>query len=47
MPPVGKPLTSGELAFALHGQGHTMEPNWPAFLSYAQRYFKPPPKKGK
>ena len=49
MPPVGKPLTGGELAFSLHRQGDTMEPNWPAFLNYAQRYMKPakPPKKGK
>ncbi|HEY0301039.1 MAG TPA: hypothetical protein VGC36_06900 [Rhizomicrobium sp.] len=47
LPPVGKPLTTGELAFALHREGHTMEPNWPSFLRYAQRYFKPPPKKGK
>ncbi|MEI9886495.1 MAG: hypothetical protein WDN08_08320 [Rhizomicrobium sp.] len=43
LPPVGKPLTTGELAFSLHGEGHTMEPNWPVFLKYAQRYFKPPP----
>ncbi len=41
MPPAGTALTSGELAFRQHAEGHTMEPNWPAFLAYAARYLKP------
>ena len=48
MPPVGKALDAGALAFRQHEQGHTMEPNWPYFLKFAQRYLQaPPPKKGK
>ncbi|MEI9994426.1 MAG: hypothetical protein WDM91_07515 [Rhizomicrobium sp.] len=46
MPPVGKGLTGGELAFRQHAEGHTPEPNWPAFLAFAQRYLRPAPKKG-
>ncbi|HUO90756.1 MAG TPA: hypothetical protein VMU08_16400 [Rhizomicrobium sp.] len=38
MPPVGTALDSGELAFRQHAEGHTPEPNWPAFLAYASRY---------
>jgi hypothetical protein len=44
MPAVGQGLTTGELAFRQHAEGHTMEPNWPVFLDYAGRYFKPKPK---
>jgi hypothetical protein len=49
MPPPGTALTVGELAFRQHDQGHTMEPNWPFFLKFAQAYMHPskPPKKGK
>jgi hypothetical protein len=46
MPRVGKALVSGDLAFRQHEQGHTMEPNWPYFLSFAQRYLAPARKKG-
>lgn len=41
MPPVGKTLDAGELAFRQHPGGHTMEPNWPYFLHYAERYLRP------
>jgi hypothetical protein len=40
MPPIETGLTSGEIAFRQHGGGHTTGPNWPAFLVYAEKYFK-------
>jgi hypothetical protein len=42
-PPVEKGLVDGELAFRLHPGGHTTGPNWPTFLSYAERYIQSPP----
>ena len=44
MPPAGQAADGGELAFRQHAQGHTPEPNWPAFLTFAQRYLAPPAK---
>ncbi|HEY4941718.1 MAG TPA: hypothetical protein VII56_09820 [Rhizomicrobium sp.] len=41
MPPVGTALASGNLAFRQHEDGHTPEPNWPFFLSFAQRFLHP------
>ncbi|MBU6399535.1 MAG: acetylxylan esterase [Verrucomicrobia bacterium] len=38
MPPLNTALTSGELAWRQHDGGHTDAPNWPAFLSWANRY---------
>lgn len=38
MPPVGDGLLEGEIAFRMHGGGHTTGPNWPSFLTYADRY---------
>jgi hypothetical protein len=35
-------LMDGELAFRQHRGGHTTGPNWPAFLEFAERYFKEP-----
>ncbi|MBN1465680.1 acetylxylan esterase [candidate division KSB1 bacterium] len=32
-------LVDGEIAFRQHAGGHTVEPNWPVFLEYAERYF--------
>jgi hypothetical protein len=32
-------LVSGEVAFRQHSGGHTAGPNWPAFLTWAARYF--------
>jgi len=41
-PPVGTPLTDGEIAFRQHSGGHTPAPNWPLFLDFASRYFQTP-----
>lgn len=41
MPPIGTALTNGDLAFRQHEDGHTPEPNWPFFLSFAQRFLHP------
>lgn len=40
MPPPDVALAEGELAFRNHTGGHVDGPNWPAFLQWAQRYFK-------
>jgi sialate O-acetylesterase len=32
-------LVAGDLAFRQHSGGHTNGPNWPTFLSFADRYF--------
>ncbi|MDR3740925.1 MAG: acetylxylan esterase [Terracidiphilus sp.] len=37
-PPAETGLTTGELAFRQHNEGHTPAPNWPAFLKFASRY---------
>ena len=37
-PPLETALTSGELAFRQHLDGHTPAPNWAAFLEYAGKY---------
>jgi hypothetical protein len=41
-PPVGTPLIDGDIAFRQHSGGHTCGPNWPTFLTFAQRYLKAP-----
>ncbi|GAB3986545.1 hypothetical protein GCM10028807_04200 [Spirosoma daeguense] len=33
-------LVSGDVAFRQHASGHTPAPNWPIFLTFAERYFK-------
>jgi hypothetical protein len=38
-PPMETALTSGKLAFRQHPRGHSVAPNWPAFLDYAGRNF--------
>lgn len=38
-PPQETALTDGEIAFRQHPGGHTVGPNWPTFLNYAERYF--------
>ena len=38
-PPVETNVTTGEIAFRQHSGGHTPVPNWPAFISFASRYF--------
>lgn len=41
MPPIGTSLVGGALAFRQHDDGHTIGPNWPYFLKFAERYFNP------
>jgi hypothetical protein len=36
-------LIDGEIAFRQHAGGHTTGPNWPTFLTFAERYLKGPP----
>lgn len=37
-PSIGTTLIDGEVAFRQHSGGHTPGPNWPTFLTFAQRY---------
>ncbi len=39
-------LIDGDVAFRQHEGGHTVGPNWPTFLTWADRYIKTPPIKG-
>jgi hypothetical protein len=39
-PPVETALVNGDIAFRQHTSGHTDGPNWPTFLTFAERYFK-------
>jgi sialate O-acetylesterase len=39
MPRMETALVCGDLAFRRHAGGHTNGPNWPTFLSFADRYF--------
>ncbi|HTU88671.1 MAG TPA: CotH kinase family protein [Gemmataceae bacterium] len=39
-PPQETPLIDGEIAFRQHAGGHTTGPNWPTFLTFADRYLK-------
>ena len=41
-PSIGTPLIDGDIAFRQHSGGHTSGPNWPTFLTFAQRYLKAP-----
>jgi hypothetical protein len=45
-PPQEAALTDGEVAFRQHAGGHTTGPNWPTFLTFADRYIKAPPPAG-
>ncbi len=38
-PPLGQPVTSGEIAFRQHAGGHSTGPNWSTFLAWACRYW--------
>ena len=42
MPPMETALIDGDLAFRQHSGGHTAGPNWPTFLSFAERYIGHP-----
>ena len=37
-PPIETPLIEGDLAFRQHAGGHTPAPNWPTFITFADRY---------
>jgi hypothetical protein len=39
-PPIEKALLDGDLGFRQHSDGHTPAPNWPTFLTFAERYLK-------
>jgi alpha-glucuronidase len=41
-PPTGTGDVAGTIAFRRHQSGHTLEPNWPAFLDFAARYLNAP-----
>jgi (4-O-methyl)-D-glucuronate---lignin esterase len=41
MPPKETTLINGDIAFRQHAGGHTIIPNWPYFIQFAERYFKP------
>ncbi|TSA54628.1 MAG: acetylxylan esterase [Planctomycetaceae bacterium] len=38
-PPIETTLIDGDVSFRQHSGGHTPGPNWPTFLTFAQRYF--------
>ncbi|WP_029033800.1 acetylxylan esterase [Salinimicrobium terrae] len=38
-PDVGQFLSDGKIAFRIHEGGHTVEPNWPYFIQFAERFF--------
>lgn len=38
-PGVGVYLGKGDIAFRAHEAGHTVEPNWPYFIQFAEKYF--------
>jgi hypothetical protein len=38
LPPVGTPLTAGDLAFRQHPGGHNIQPNFATFLDWSSRY---------
>jgi lysophospholipase L1-like esterase len=42
MPAVGTALVDGELAWRMHGGGHTTAPNLDTFVTWASRYVKAP-----
>jgi hypothetical protein len=39
MPAPDVALTDGDLAYREHNGGHTDLPDWPVFISFAERYF--------
>jgi hypothetical protein len=41
-PPMETPLIDGDIAFRQHSGGHTTGPNWPTFITFANRYLKAP-----
>ena len=47
MPPMETALIDGDIAFRQHSGGHTTGPNWPAFLTFAGRYLRLPPRQAR
>jgi hypothetical protein len=41
MPPMNTPVLAGDLGFRQHTEGHTPNPTWPTFLTFADKYFAP------
>jgi hypothetical protein len=41
-PPVETGIMDGDVSFRQHSGGHTPGPNWPTFISFADRYLKAP-----
>jgi len=41
-PATGTTLIDGDVAYRQHHGGHTPGPNWPTFLTFAERYLKTP-----
>lgn len=39
-PPIETALIDGDIAFRQHSGGHTDGPNWPTFLTFAERYLR-------
>jgi hypothetical protein len=39
-PPIETSLVDGDIAFRQHKGGHTIGPNWPTFLKFAENYIK-------
>ncbi len=42
-PSVETGVMDGDVSFRQHSGGHTPGPNWPTFVSFAERYFTPAP----
>lgn len=40
-PPIDTALIDGDIGFRQHTGGHTPEPTWPTFLTFASRYLAP------
>ena len=40
-PPIDTAVISGTLGFRQHTAGHTANPTWPTFLTFAEKYFAP------
>jgi len=44
-PPIGTALINGDIAFRQHSGGHNDGPNWPVFLTFAERHLNAPPRR--
>jgi len=42
-PPIDTAVIEGDIGFRQHTAGHTAEPTWPTFITFAERHFKTPP----